>query len=247
MHMSPLKRRTTRIRARCAGAPTLEAGSSPAAIRSRQRLPAPRPRGHPAPRLRWVLVAAGLPLLTLGCLPLATLATPTGAGQPVAAGVAPIAANGSVCAQAVAVALSKQGSPYVLGAKGPTTFDCSGLVRWSYGTVGLTLGWSTYEQVNDGVLTGCTIADLTVSPPRCWEAGDLVFLRYPEPGAPGGWGQHVAIYTADPTHGYDFMGCENPTDGCLRQRIQLNPFYLQHFFMARRIVNCQATPAVATR
>ncbi len=43
------------------------------------------------------------------------------------------------------------------------------------------------------------------------------------------------------------MGCENPTDGCLRQRIQLNSFYVAHFSMARRIVNCTAAQAVATR
>jgi hypothetical protein len=43
------------------------------------------------------------------------------------------------------------------------------------------------------------------------------------------------------------MGCETPADGCLRQRIQRNPFYVQHFFMARRIVDCHPAPAVALR
>jgi cell wall-associated NlpC family hydrolase len=33
-------------------------------------------------------------------------------------------------------ALTKLGSPYVWGAAGPTTFDCSGLVVWAYGQVG---------------------------------------------------------------------------------------------------------------
>lgn len=40
---------------------------------------------------------------------------------------------------AVAAALSKLGSPYVWGAEGPSTFDCSGLVQWSYMQAGLLL------------------------------------------------------------------------------------------------------------
>ena len=40
---------------------------------------------------------------------------------------------------AVAAALSKLGSPYVWGAEGPDTFDCSGLVQWSYMQAGLVL------------------------------------------------------------------------------------------------------------
>jgi cell wall-associated NlpC family hydrolase len=40
---------------------------------------------------------------------------------------------------AIAAALSKLGSPYVWGAEGPSTFDCSGLVQWSYLQAGLVL------------------------------------------------------------------------------------------------------------
>jgi cell wall-associated NlpC family hydrolase len=40
---------------------------------------------------------------------------------------------------AIAAALSKLGSPYVWGAEGPNTFDCSGLVQWSYAQAGLVL------------------------------------------------------------------------------------------------------------
>jgi cell wall-associated NlpC family hydrolase len=40
---------------------------------------------------------------------------------------------------AVAAALSVLGSPYVWGAEGPDTFDCSGLVQWSYLQAGLVL------------------------------------------------------------------------------------------------------------
>jgi cell wall-associated NlpC family hydrolase len=40
---------------------------------------------------------------------------------------------------AVAAALSVLGSPYVWGAEGPDTFDCSGLVQWAYLRAGLVL------------------------------------------------------------------------------------------------------------
>jgi cell wall-associated NlpC family hydrolase len=40
---------------------------------------------------------------------------------------------------AIAAALSKLGRPYVWGAEGPDTFDCSGLVQWSYAQAGLSL------------------------------------------------------------------------------------------------------------
>jgi cell wall-associated NlpC family hydrolase len=42
-------------------------------------------------------------------------------------------------AAAVAAALSVLGSPYVWGDEGPRTFDCSGLVLWSYQRAGLVL------------------------------------------------------------------------------------------------------------
>ena len=40
---------------------------------------------------------------------------------------------------AIAAALSKLGSPYVWGDAGPSTFDCSGLIQWSYLQAGLVL------------------------------------------------------------------------------------------------------------
>ncbi len=42
-------------------------------------------------------------------------------------------------------AKSKLGCPYVWGATGPDTFDCSGLVQWVYKQVGISLPRTTYE------------------------------------------------------------------------------------------------------
>jgi cell wall-associated NlpC family hydrolase len=52
---------------------------------------------------------------------------------------------------AVRAALSRLGRPYVWGATGPDQFDCSGLVQWSYAQAGVSLGRTTYQQINDGI------------------------------------------------------------------------------------------------
>ncbi|GAA3357684.1 C40 family peptidase [Saccharopolyspora gregorii] len=52
--------------------------------------------------------------------------------------------------KAVNAALSKQGSPYVFGAKGPSQFDCSGLVQWSFKQAGVSLPSSTQSQISEG-------------------------------------------------------------------------------------------------
>jgi peptidoglycan DL-endopeptidase CwlO len=45
----------------------------------------------------------------------------------------------SAAAKAVAVALAQRGSPYVWGAEGPSTFDCSGLTSFAYAAAGVTI------------------------------------------------------------------------------------------------------------
>ncbi|MGW2374405.1 NlpC/P60 family protein [Kitasatospora sp. NPDC001683] len=53
-------------------------------------------------------------------------------------------------AVAVARAMSRQGSPYVWGATGPNTFDCSGLMVWSYAQAGVSLPRTSQEQGDVG-------------------------------------------------------------------------------------------------
>jgi cell wall-associated NlpC family hydrolase len=66
---------------------------------------------------------------------------------------------------AVAAALTRRGAPYVWGAKGPSSFDCSGLTQWAWRQAGVQLGGDTYTQIGQGV------------PVRPGEvrAGDLIF------------------------------------------------------------------------
>ena len=85
----------------------------------------------------------------------------------------------TVGAQALQAAISRLGYPYIWGAAGPTSFDCSGLVMWAYQQVGISLPHFTVSQYNSGVHVARS--DL--------EPGDLVFF--------GADISHVGIYVGD--------------------------------------------------
>ncbi|MEU9126757.1 NlpC/P60 family protein [Kitasatospora sp. NPDC048540] len=53
-------------------------------------------------------------------------------------------------AAALAAAVSKIGSPYVYGSTGPRTFDCSGLMYWSWRQAGVTLPRTSQAQAFAG-------------------------------------------------------------------------------------------------
>lgn len=67
-----------------------------------------------------------------------------------------------VGAAALRAALSRQGAPYIWGAEGPDTFDCSGLVAWAYRQAGVILPRSSWQQarVGDPVVSGLQPGDL---------------------------------------------------------------------------------------
>lgn len=62
----------------------------------------------------------------------------------------PVATPGSRAARAVAFAYSALGKPYVWGATGPSSFDCSGLAQAAYRSAGVSLPRTTYTQINSG-------------------------------------------------------------------------------------------------
>ena len=81
--------------------------------------------------------------------------------------------RGSASAQrAVAFAESKLGAPYVWGAEGPGSFDCSGLVKDAYAHAGVSLPRSTYQMIH----VGTTVDRSEI------HAGDLVFSNFSSRG-----------------------------------------------------------------
>jgi cell wall-associated NlpC family hydrolase len=78
----------------------------------------------------------------------------------------------------VSVAMNELGKPYVWGAEGPSSYDCSGLTRYVYGQLGVSLPHSSRAQYGCGQ---------HVSMDQL-QAGDLVFFSH------GGSISHVGIY-----------------------------------------------------
>ncbi len=79
-------------------------------------------------------------------------------------------------------AMSRRGLPYAWGAAGPASFDCSGLVQWSFAQAGITMPRVAADQA----LAGPAVPASQLQP------GDLLFY-HTDPTAPG-YISHVAIY-----------------------------------------------------
>jgi len=81
--------------------------------------------------------------------------------------------------QVLQLASNEAGDPYVYGAAGPSSFDCSGLTQYVFAQVGVTLPHSSSAQAG--------VAEPVSDP----QPGDLVFF------SDGGGVYHVAIYAGD--------------------------------------------------
>ncbi|WP_234534210.1 C40 family peptidase [Streptomyces shenzhenensis] len=92
----------------------------------------------------------------------ATSATSTPSGSSSASG----SAYATKAAKAIAFARAQIGKPYVWGATGPGSYDCSGLSQAAWKAAGVSLPRTTYDQVNAG--TTVPLADA--------QPGDLVFF-----------------------------------------------------------------------
>jgi cell wall-associated NlpC family hydrolase len=116
--------------------------------------------------------------------------------------------------RAVEVATRMIGAPYRYGASGPGSFDCSGLVQYSYGLAGIALPRTSREQF--GVAIPIRLTDA--------KPGDLLFFRY------DGIVSHVGIYLGD------LRFVHAPSSGKEVEVASLqNPHYQQHFLQAGQI------------
>lgn len=96
-----------------------------------------------------------------------------------------VPAPNAVAAAAVAAAFTRLGMPYVWGATGPSSFDCSGLTQWAYAQAGVHLPRTSREQFDQ--LPKVALDQLA--------PGDLVF--YATDAADPGTIHHVGIYLGD--------------------------------------------------
>ncbi|SHK59665.1 N-terminal domain of peptidoglycan hydrolase CwlO-containing protein [Clostridium cavendishii DSM 21758] len=102
------------------------------------------------------------------------------------------------------------GRPYVWGAHGPGSFDCSGFTSYVFGHFGYGVSGTTYDQINQG--TPVSYNDL--------QPGDLVFERG-SASAPS----HVAIYWGNG----QIIHASNPRDG-----VKIGP--ISDYVAARRVL-----------
>lgn len=108
------------------------------------------------------------------------------------------------------------GKPYVWGAAGPSTFDCSGLVKYVFGHFGVGLPHHSQDQA--------TIGDAV--PKNKIQAGDLVFSDWGD-----GPNSHVGI-AVSPTEIIDA-----PHKGANVRYDKLSPGYLSHVTAVRRVTS----------
>ena len=98
----------------------------------------------------------------------------------VARSIAPASSN-SVGDRIVSVARSKTGAPYVWGAAGPNSFDCSGFTSWVYSQVGKSIPRTSQQQAAAGIRV----------PLSQIQPGDIVAYY--------GGASHVGIYVGNGT------------------------------------------------
>ncbi|MFF0723481.1 NlpC/P60 family protein [Streptomyces sp. NPDC004134] len=105
--------------------------------------------------------------------------------------------------QVLAFAEAQLGKPYVWGATGPDSYDCSGLTQAAWREAGISLPRTTYDQVNAG--TQVAKADL--------QPGDLVFF-YDDIS-------HVGIYVGNG----QMIHASKPGDDVKYESIDYMPFH----------------------
>ena len=109
---------------------------------------------------------------------LVTFLTATALGGTLLAPPEASAAPKSQASKALRIATSKKGAPYVWGAVGPRSFDCSGLVLYAFKKAGKQLPRTAAQQYN-------RTRHISASQRR---SGDLIFFHS------GNYVYHVGIY-----------------------------------------------------
>jgi cell wall-associated NlpC family hydrolase len=122
-----------------------------------------------------------------------------------------------ITAQVVQIALESIGTPYVWGGTSADGFDCSGLIQFAYGQVGILLPRISRAQIGSGAPV--------VPDPRSLRPGDV--LGFSDDG--DGRTDHVGLYVG----GGDFI---HSSSSGVRVSGLGNPYWREKLVAARRIV-----------
>jgi cell wall-associated NlpC family hydrolase len=128
-----------------------------------------------------------------------------------------LVAGDASAADAVDLAASLIGRPYVWGAEGPSAFDCSGLTQYVFGEFGIDLPRRAISQSRTGEAV------------RRLRRGDLVFFST-DPG--GSLVTHVGLYEAR-----GVMIDASKRHGRVRRDTLDDPYWIDRFMFARRIAS----------
>lgn len=118
--------------------------------------------------------------------------------------------SGNAPSSVVDIALAQVGKPYVFGTEGPDTFDCSGLVQYSYKRVGISLPHSSQAQCDLVKNKGHLVTNTSYLSP-----GDLVFWGY---GGSSSSIYHVGIYIG----GGRYVHASSPGVGVITSSLSSN-------------------------
>lgn len=121
------------------------------------------------------------------------------------------------------VELAKQhlGKKYVWGANGPNSFDCSGLTKYVYAKVGVTLERVSYNQATQGIKVDKSKL----------QAGDLVFFSGINSSSKSAKISHVGIYIGSGK----FIHAANSKRGVVIDELD-SDYYRTHYVTARRVI-----------
>ncbi|WP_079177907.1 C40 family peptidase [Streptomyces mangrovisoli] len=111
-------------------------------------------------------------------------------------------ATGSAAA-IVSFVKAQIGKSYVLGASGPSAYDCSGLVQAAFKQVGISLPRVSQDQSTAG--TQVSLSNL--------QPGDILYW------GSAGSAYHVAVYVGDGM----FVGAQNPSTGIVEKPLSYDP------------------------
>lgn len=132
--------------------------------------------------------------------------------------LSPLCLASPVAADPVAMAASLIGRPYVWGAEGPNSFDCSGLVQYVFGRHGIELPRRAISQSRVGDTVG-----------RGLQRGDLVFFAT---DARRTLVTHVGIY-----EGNGMMIDASQRYGRVRRDNLDEDYWTDRFMFARRVAD----------